>query len=154
MSVSMKTEVLFSRDLEIVRVSDRWYRIPFSFDVDIYLDGVHRAHIDIDRDFMFDGRSGPRIVDFFVPNLGTQNERRAWFIHDLLSYSLGISYRENNRLLFGTLRRTCGYPRVKAGLIWGAVSLSSSYYGKPKPDEREYVNLPKIHVRTLGQPVN
>ena len=77
--------------------------------------------------FVFDGRSGPRIADIYAPNLGSLDERAAWLMHDALGK------------LF--LRDICGYRKTKAEAIRIAVSLSRSWYGRPKPTDWCYANI-------------
>ena len=142
-------KIEFSRDITIKPIADRWYRIDGAFTVDIYLKDEGVVHISVDDGFMFDGRSGPKLIDYFAPNLGTQGELKTYLLHDLLSYDIYFSFNENNDIFYKNLRdkNYCNYGYMKAKIIKGFVSISDSYFGIPLPDSREYPNLNKIHVR-------
>lgn len=101
--------------------------------------------------FIFDGRSGPKIVDWYAPNLGTLEERLAWFVHDCNGYGLDLSFADTNVLLFAMLRDLARYRNAKAGVIQLAVSLSKSWYGEPKEGDWCRCNIGK--VRTCWIPV-
>ena len=139
-------EVKFSRDILIEPVSDRWYRIPGAFTIDLTTD-CGRIRINIDDGFMFDGRSGGPAVDFIAPNLGTQSELKAWLLHDINGYGKCLSFEETNELLYSMLRGQCNYSWFRAKVIYTAVSFSDSWYGEPKPTDRERINWNKIHIR-------
>lgn len=100
--------------------------------------------------FMFDGRSGPKIVDWYAPNLGTLEERLAWFVHDCNGYGLDLSFEDTNVLLFAMLRDLAHYRTSKASVIQLAVSLSKSWYGEPKEGDWCRANVDK--VRTVWMP--
>ncbi len=100
--------------------------------------------------FMFDGRSGPKIVDWYAPNLGTLEEIICWLVHDCNGYGLDLSFEDTNILLFAMLRDLAGYRTSKASLIQFAVSLSKSWYGEPKEGDWCRVNVDK--VRTVWMP--
>lgn len=100
--------------------------------------------------FVFDGRSGPKIIDWYAPNLGTLEERLSWYVHDCNGYGLDLSFEDTNVLLFAMLRDLAGYRASKAALIQLAVSLSKSWYGTPKPGDWCCANVKK--VKTLWLP--
>ena len=100
--------------------------------------------------FMFDGRSGPKIVDWYAPNLGTLEERICWFVHDCNGYALDLSFEDTNVLLYAMLRDLAHYRNAKANVIQLAVSLSSSWYGEPKESDWCHCNIGK--VRTVWIP--
>ena len=145
------TKIDFSRDISITPVADRWYRVNGAFTVDFYLENEGVVHIAVDDGFFFDGRSGPKLVDYYTPNLGTQDELKTFLIHDLLSYDIYFSFEQNNNIFYNNLRNKCGYGWAKAKIIWACVSISDSYFGRPLPDSREYPNLNKIHVRHVDR---
>lgn len=107
-------------------------------------------HVVTAPGFVFDGRSGPKIIDWYAPNLGTLEERLAWYVHDCNGYGLDLGFEDTNVLLFVMLRDLVHYRNAKANVIQLAVSLSRSWYGTPKPDEWCYANMGK--VRTLWMP--
>lgn len=141
-------EVIFSRDLSIMPIADRWYRINGAFTVDIKTDcGV--KHICVDDGFMTDGRSGSSWIDALgiAPNLGNQEEMKAYILHDLLYYDIGFTFEEANELLYSMLRQ-CGYGWFRARLIYNAVSLfGKDHFGLPIVGDREYENITKLHIR-------
>lgn len=100
--------------------------------------------------FVFDGRSGPKIIDWYAPNLGTLEERLSWLVHDCNGYGQDLSFEDTNLLLFAMLRDLAGYRTSKAALIQLAVSLSRTWYGTPKPGEWCCANVKK--VKTLWLP--
>ena len=101
--------------------------------------------------FEFDGRSGPKIVDWYAPNLGTLEERLCWFVHDCNGYALDLSFKDTNTLLFAMLRDLCGYRKTKASLIRYAVGLSDSWYGEPKKGEWCCCNAGKVSTKWAGE---
>lgn len=96
--------------------------------------------------FVFDGRSGPKIVDWYVPNLGTLEERLAWLVHDCNGYGLDLSFEDTNLLLYAMLRDLAKYRTSKAALIQLAVGLSSSWYGEPKEGDWCHANVGKVNT--------
>lgn len=100
--------------------------------------------------FVFDGRSGPKIVDWYAPNLGTLEERICWFVHDCNGYGKDLSFEDTNLLLYAMLRDLAAYRTSKANVIQLAVSLSKSWYGEPKDGDWCCANIDK--VRTVWIP--
>lgn len=96
--------------------------------------------------FIFDGRSGPKLVDWYVPNLGTIEERICWFVHDCNGYGLDLSFEDTNVLLFAMLRDLAHYRASKANIIQLAVSLSRSWYGEPKVGEWCRENIGRVRT--------
>lgn len=94
--------------------------------------------------FVFDGRSGPKIVDWYAPNLGTLEERLCWYVHDCNGYGLDLSFEDTNVLLYAMLRDLAKYRTAKANVIQFAVSLSSSWYGEPKDGDWCRCNVGKV----------
>ena len=94
--------------------------------------------------FQFDGRSGPAILDWYVPNLGTFEERAAWWLHDCLGYGQSLSFYDTNLFLKLWLRDMAAYSSFKSEIIRKAVSLSKSWYGVPTPDDPWFCNVNKV----------
>ena len=92
----------------------------------------------------FDGRSGPPIIDWYVPNLGSLEERALWWMHDCLGYGESLDFWHTNRALRLGLRDQAGYRATKAWAIERAVSISKSWYGTPEPDDWCYNNITKV----------
>jgi len=137
----------FNRDILIKPIDDRWYEIPHKFQIKLDLGSVVK-YVDVDAGFLFDGRSGGPMVDYFAPNLGTQEEIKSWLPHDIGAYdSIGLSFDENNELLHYNLRENAGYGWWSANTIKFFVGVSEGYFGVPLPDSREYSNIEKIHLR-------
>lgn len=101
-------------------------------------------HIQTAPGFVFDGRSGPKIVDWYVPNLGNIYEKVCWFAHDCNRYGQDLSFKDTNVLLYAMLRDLAEYRTTKAAVVQLAVSLSDSWYGDPKPDEWCYANRNRV----------
>lgn len=116
-------------------------RYPFSGSVSFAIyTSAGTLHVCLAAGFEFDGRSGPKIVDWYVPNLGTLEERLCWLCHDANGYVQDLSFDDTNVLLFAMLRDMCRYRKTKAALVRFAVGLSRSWYGEPKPSEWCYKN--------------
>lgn len=96
--------------------------------------------------FVFDGRSGPKIFDWYAPNLGTLEERLCWFVHDGNGYGLDLSFEDTNVLLFAMLRDLARNRSSKASVIQLAVSLSKSWYGEPKDGDWCRCNIGKVRT--------
>ena len=101
--------------------------------------------------FMFDGRSGPAIVDWYVPNLGTLEEIICWFVHDCNGYGQDLSFKDTNVLLYAMLRDIAKYKTTKCNLIQLAVSLSDSWYGEPKEDDWCYANKDLVKTEWVAK---
>lgn len=97
--------------------------------------------------FVFDGRSGPKIVDWFAPNLGSLDERLAWHMHDCLGYAQSLDFVQTNDALKFVLRDLAGYSKFNAELIRRAVSLSKSWYGVPALDDEWFCNKGKVRTK-------
>lgn len=100
--------------------------------------------------FIFDGRSGPKIVDWYAPNLGTFEERLCWYIHDLNGYGRDLSFKDTNVLLYAMLRDLPKYRVPKCNVIQLAVSLSDSWYGEPKDGDWCVCNRGKVETLFCG----
>lgn len=130
-------------DLELNR--QRRYILQHAVEYYVYFNsGV--LHVRTGHGFVFDGRSGPRIIDWFAPNLGTLDERVAWHMHDALAYAQSLNFVQTNYALKFVLRDIAGYSNIKSEIIRDAVSLSKGWYGYPTPDEEWYCNVGKVHT--------
>ena len=97
-------------------------------------------HVQTAPGFVFDGRSGPKIVDWYAPNLGSLYEILCWFVHDCNGYGQDLSFKDTNVLLYAMLRDIADYRPTKCAVIQLAVSLSDSWYGEPEPCDWCYAN--------------
>lgn len=97
-------------------------------------------HVQTAPGFVFDGRSGPKIVDWYAPNLGNLYEIVCWFVHDCNGYGQDLSFKDTNIMLYAMLRDLADYRPTKCAVIQLAVSLSDSWYGEPKPSDWCYAN--------------
>lgn len=113
----------------------------------VFDDGTLR--VETAPHFLFDGRSGPPILDFYAPNLGTLEERALWWMHDCLGYGESLDFWHTNRALRLGLRDQANYRPSKAWAIERAVSISKSWYGTPKPDDWCYNNIKKVSTLWL-----
>lgn len=102
-----------------------------------------------EENFIFDGRSGGRLLDFYAPNLGSLDERVAWWMHDLLGYGQSLGFKDTNRMLRCFLRDICGYRKPKAWLIEKAVGLSDSWYGWPEDGDWCTFNKGRVSTRWI-----
>ena len=124
---------------------ERRYPLPSEIRIDVVTNqGV--LNVSTEPNFEFDGRSGPAIVDWYAPNLGTLEERICWFVHDCNGYGKFLSFEDTNLLLFAMLRDLAGYRKSKANVIQLAVSLSKSWYGPPKPGDWCCSNVNKVRT--------
>ena len=114
---------------------------PVAFDV-FTTQGT--LHVATASGFEFDGRSGPKIIDWYTPNLGTLPERMSWFAHDCNAYAQSLDFEDTNLLLFVMLRDLAKYRTSKASVVQLAVSLSKSWYGTPEQDDWCYKNIDKV----------
>lgn len=123
-------------------------RYPLDSDVEYrVITNQGELHIFLKNGFEFDGRSGTPIVDCVAPNLGSRNERFTWLTHDVNGYDLDLSFSDTNILLYAMLVQLCGYSKLKASIIKYAVSLSKSWFGKPKKNDWCYKNVNKVSAR-------
>ena len=97
-------------------------------------------HVKTAPPFFFDGRSGPKFLDWYAPNLGTLEEIICWLTHDANAYGLDLSFKDTNVLLYAMLRDLPKYRPTKATIIQLAVSIDSSWYGEPSPEDLYYAN--------------
>lgn len=97
-------------------------------------------HVTTAVGFTFDGRSGPKIVDWYAPNLGNLYEKMCWLTHDCNGYGQDLSFKDTNILLYAMLRDIADYRPTKCAVIQLAVSLSDSWYGEPEPSDWCYAN--------------
>lgn len=123
----------------------RRYDLQGVVDADFHFDdGTLRVRTE--PHFLFDGRSGPPIIDWYAPNLGSLDERALWWMHDCLGYAQSLDFWHTNRALRLGLRDQAGYRSSKAWMIERAVSLSKSWYGTPDPSDWCVCNLGKVNT--------
>jgi len=140
----MRVHKVIFGDIQIMPIVDRWYLVSEPVGVEIRTDeGVLR--VVVDEGFRFDGRSGGKLVDWLIPNLGTQAETCCWLVHDVLAHDYDVSYETTNDLLRQMLRSIGGYGRARAWMVWRAVSLSRAWFGCRTEEERR--NRLKASVR-------
>lgn len=121
----------------------RRYPLPNPVEVSVKTDcGI--LHARTEAGFEFDGRSGPSLVDWYVPNLGSLDERLGWWLHDALAYGQSLSFYDTNLFLKLWLRDMCAYSSFKSEIIRKAVSVSKSWYGVPTPGDPWFCNVGKV----------
>lgn len=131
---------------DVKKTKSRRYPLPNPVEVSVRTDcGI--LHARTEAGFEFDGRSGPSIIDWYVPNLGSLDERLAWWLHDCLGYGQSLSFYDTNLFLKLWLRDMAAYSSFKAEVIRKAVSLSKSWYGFPySADDPWHCNVGKVHT--------
>ena len=134
---------------KLVQNDKRCYPIDCELNVMVFTN-QGTLNVAVSSGFLFDGRSGPKIIDWYAPNLGSLEERLCWFVHDCNGYALDLSFEDTNILLYAMLRDLAGYRKAKANVIQLAVSLSSSWFGEPKENDWCSCNIGK--VRTVWMP--
>lgn len=101
--------------------------------------------------FIFDGRSGSPLLDWYAPNLGSLYERIMWLVHDLLGYATCLDFKTTNKVLRYGLRDQCVYRASKAFIIEKSVSISDDWFGMPKETDWCYNNISKINVSFFSE---
>lgn len=131
-------------DIRLMPIMDRWYHISEPVAIRLHTDaGV--LDVVAHEGFRFDGRSGGKLVDWLVPNLGSQDETACWLVHDILAHDFDISVETTNDLLYQQLRMGAGYGRVRAWMVWRSVSLWTGWFGCRTDEDRR--NRAKACVR-------
>jgi hypothetical protein len=105
--------------------------------------------IEVKAGFVFDGRSGGKFLDWYVPNLGTEEEIILWLFHDLLAYATLVNFWSCNHLLYRFAYDIVKYLWIKCAAIERAVTIANKFdpwFGMPKPGEWEYENLGKFTI--------
>ena len=101
-------------------------------------------NVELQPGFEFDGRSGPWIIDWYAPNLGSFSERLCWLTHDANAYALDLNFSDTNVLLYAMLRDLAKYKKEKAATIQLAVSITRGWYGTPKGNDWCCKNIGKV----------
>lgn len=136
------------RELVPLKTLKRRYELQGVVAADFHFDdGILRVRTE--PHFLFDGRSGPRIIDWYAPNLGSLDERALWWMHDCLGYGQSLDFWHTNRALRLGLRDQVGYRPSKAWMIERAVSLSKSWYGTPDSNDWCACNIGKVSTLWL-----
>lgn len=124
---------------------DREYILKNPTKISVYTDkGV--LYVSTFPNFVFDGRSGGPVIDCYVPNLGSFDERLSWLVHDANAYAQCLDFKSTNKLLYLMLRDLCGYGKIKAKIVQTAVSITKSWFGVPKINDKYYWNQFKLSV--------
>lgn len=141
-------DIKFSTDIVIQPLKDRLYEIPHDFSIYIRLMGAGKITIRVKKGFVFDGRSGGKLIDLIVPHLGTQHELKCWVLHDLLFYDILYCFDSTNNILRWDLLNNAKYGKFKAWLVWKSVQLfGRSNFGMPVDETDPYYNnIEKIKV--------
>ncbi len=133
-------------DLVEAKHGKRRYELRGVVEYDVLFD-TGTLHVRTEPGFIFDGRSGPAIIDFYAPNLGSLEERIGWHMHDCLGYAQSLDFWATNMALKLWLRDICAYRWPKPEVIRRAVSLSKSWYGVPSPDDWCACNIGKVTTK-------
>ena len=138
-------------DLVPLKSLKRRYDLQGAVAADFHFDDG-TLHVRTEPHFLFDGRSGPPIIDWYAPNLGSLDERALWWMHDCLGYAQSLDFWHTNRALRLGLRDQAGYRSSKAWMIERAVSISKSWYGTPDPNDWCVCNLGKVNTLWIPAP--
>lgn len=147
--------IIIPQQILLRPVGERRYRVLNRVDAWIEIKTAGWKHIWTDPDFLFDGRSGGVLGDFFEPNLGTQPDCKCWWLHDANGYDNegGFDFKDTNALL-KEMRIRC--KDENAALVHFAVStripFTLPWFGVPLKTDWEYCNIPLIHVGHVHQP--
>ena len=137
----MKIISIHHNPVKIYPIKDRLYMVAEGATCCLRTDAGCLVYT-VKAGFEFDGRSGGRLVDWLVPNLGTQQETWAWLCHDVLYYDFDISFETANDLLRQQLRVDAGYGRVRSSMICASVDrFGASSFGTCHGDNRKYVDF-------------
>ena len=133
------------RPLSIMPEDDRWYRISEANEIILHTNEGTLRYIAY-KGFLFDGRSGGRLVDWVISNLGSQDLSTCWLVHDIGFYPYTVSFELANDILYQMLLLS-GVSRLKAWLVFKSVSLfarkfkaeeSSEVVGKYRQNLNQY----------------
>jgi hypothetical protein len=127
----------------IVPVKDRLYRIAQSTWIKVYFSDGTYFLLTIKAGFLFDGRSGPKIVDYLLPNLGNQRYLACILLHDSLAYDLGISFETTNKV-FRQCLRLVPIGRFRASTAHFFVTHTPGWFGVK--NEEEALNKTYLHL--------
>jgi hypothetical protein len=126
-----KIEATYPVPLTVIR--DREYQLYGEFCISYHTDcGV--ISFTANAGFKTDGRSGGRLVDLLLPNVGDGNYQRIWLGHDM-AYALeekGITFELANELFRQGLTVSkrnggAGISSIRAWLAWRGVE---SHFGR------------------------
>lgn len=135
---------------DIQKNKKRLYTLDLGTDFRVITD-IGTLHIKTEPGFQFDGRSGPSIIDWYAPNLGTIYERLGWFMHDVLGYATCLDFNSTNNFLKVWLRCEADYSKIKSGLIELAVSLDTDWFGVPHGNDPWRCNLGKYEATWIDK---
>lgn len=141
---------LISGVITITPVDTRWYELAKDFECAVTLDDGTILLYKAKKGFRFDARSGGWLADLVEPNLGDQKHLLCWLIHDIGAYGQYLSCEEINELLRQMLI-WAGDSKFTAATVKFAVGVSTSWYGEPASDSKEYPNLALITVRHFAR---
>lgn len=80
----------------------------------------------LEKGFRWNGRSGPRIIDLFVPNEGTEMDALGWLWHDAGGYPDTVSAPLDNDILRQHRILNCNDSKAKAWIIWKSVDVTKN----------------------------
>ena len=134
--------------LDLKKIKPRWYECQGPIGITLHTN-YGEIVICTGTGFLFDGRSGPWILDWYEPNLGTLGHRVAWLVHDVLGHGTSFDFSTTNNIL-RQLLVLAGDSKAKAYVVKFAVSLSKSWFGVPPKGDKSYPNLDKIKITYKG----
>lgn len=96
--------------------------------------------------FYADGRSGGPCVDWLMPNVGSQQERECWLLHDILFHDFGISFETTNDL-FRQMLTKIGYSKWRVKMLYWGVSTRIARKKFGNNTKAEELNKKKVDVQ-------
>ena len=130
------------------KLKPRWYECTGPICITLHTN-YDEIEICTGTGFLFDGRSGPWILDWYEPNLGPLGKRIAWLVHDVLGHGTSFDFATTNDIL-RQLLILAGDSRAKASVVRFSVSLSKSWFGVPPIGDKSYSNMDKIKITYKG----
>lgn len=128
-----------SKYLPISPFKDRWFIQTNNAWCKIYTNfGV--ITVKARPPFKLNFRSGPKIVDRFIPHVGNIKIAFCWWVHDVLGHDFDISFETVNEILDQMLELS-GISDLKSDIVEFMVSLDDDWFGCKTEEERDNKKL-------------
>lgn len=115
--------------VELKPYKARYFELTDDLEVSIETENEGVIHITVKKGFIFDGRSGPRAIDRFIPHLGTEQLAIAIILHDATFSPFGFSQELANEIFYNMLL-WAGVKKWRAKVAFFFVSgrIGAKYY--------------------------
>jgi hypothetical protein len=113
------------------------------YKIETKYDGVIR--VDVDEEFVTDGRSGGKIIDFLLPHFGNKKYAAAVILHDALFASKLISIELANEI-FEFMLKEAGIGKIRRRLAIRAVSSFIGENAYETQDKYDDININKVSI--------